>query len=79
MTPNAIPTEATDKGAPGKDSDSGVGSGEKVDVGVGAVVGVGVVGFSVGLEVVLASAILKWYIELLRKQEQPTDLKQKDL
>jgi hypothetical protein len=79
MTPNAIATEAKDTGAPGKDSDSGVGSGGTVDVGVGAVLGVGVVGFSVGLEVGLASAILKWYIELLRKQEQPTDLKQKDL
>ena len=59
MTTTAIPTEATDTGAPGNVSVSGVGSGGEVDVGVGAVVGVGVVGFGVGLEVWLESAILK--------------------
>ena len=59
MTTTAIPTEATDTGAPGNVSISRVGSGEEVDVEVGAVVGVGVVGFGVGLEVGFASAMLK--------------------
>jgi len=59
MATTAIPTEATDTGVPGNVSVSGVGSGGEVDVGVGAVVGVGVVGFDVGLEVGLASAMLK--------------------